>query len=174
MGSPPTKTLPFHGDTDLGRWIDVPPLLNCCTSCSNTLFFVTTFRGQVPCGDSSYPFGIFEMFQTFHLTLQVSCYVCMSMAQSSPRRLTFSFILIWFVIESAPFLVHLHIQFTFTFTTDWTQGYPGKVKRTFELRTAIVTRKLLSGIILILMWLCQVQWSSLCCFRNQGIWVFWS
>jgi hypothetical protein len=42
----------------------------------------------------------------------------MSMAQSSPRRLTFSFILIWFVIESAPSLVHLHIQFTFTFTTD--------------------------------------------------------
>ena len=48
------------------------------------------------------------------------------MAQSSPRRLTFSFILIWFVIESAPSLVHLHIQFTFTFTTDWTQDTQGK------------------------------------------------
>ena len=125
------------------------------TSCSNTLFFVTTFRGQVPCGDSSYPFGIFETLQTFHLTLQVSCYVCLHvftcpMAQSSPRRLTFSFIFDLVcdrersLSRSPSHSVHLHFHHRLN------PGYPGKVKRTFELRTAIVTRKPLSGIILIL------------------------
>ena len=43
---PPTKTLPFHGDIDLGRQIDVPANLqisfNCWSSCYTALFRIYT------------------------------------------------------------------------------------------------------------------------------------